>query len=119
MEPRHLRELVVGGPSGLPQMRKHKKTTALVDAHGKRPLEEDREDEKEDDYMEEDSPPQRGTYVEEEDENFLHYVLLRRANTPRVELPKKANTTLVALEILDNVPLLLDIMPKLAKMKFK
>ena len=36
-----------------------------------------------------------------------------------VDLPKKENTTLVVLQIPDNVPLLMEIMPKLAKMKFK
>ena len=41
MEPRSPNEPVVGGPFGLPQTRKHKKFVAPINAHGKRPLEED------------------------------------------------------------------------------
>ena len=57
--------------------------------------------------------------MEEEDENFSYYVLLMRADALKVDLPKKANTILVVLRIPDNVPLLMDIMPKLATLKFE
>ena len=51
--------------------------------------------------------------------NFPHYVRPRRVDAQKVTLLKKAVTTLVAPQILDNVPLLMDIMPKLDKLKFK
>ena len=73
MEPRQPSEAIVGGPSRLPQTRKHKKTFAPINAHSKSPLEEDQEDEQEDEYMEEGD-------AEEANENLLHYVRPRRAD---------------------------------------
>ena len=69
--------------------------------------------------MEEESPPRKRLDVEEEDANFPYYVLPRIVDAPKVDLPKKVNTNLVSPQILDNVPLLMDKMPKLSKMKFK
>ena len=69
--------------------------------------------------MEEDSPLRRGSDAQEEDENFPYYVRPRRADAPKVDLPRKVNTTLVAPQIPNNVPLLMEIMPKLDKLKFE
>ena len=66
----------------------------------------------------EDSPPHRDLQVEERDEEFLHYVQLRRAQAELVEFPLKSNTFLVAPQIPDHVSLLLDIIPKLTKLNF-
>ena len=53
------------------------------------------------------------------DENFPYYVHPRRADAQVVKLPKRAPTTLLAPRIPNGVPLVLDIMPKLAKLKFE
>ena len=73
----------------------------------------------EDDLMEEDSPPRRGSNAEDDDKDFPHYIRPRRADAEEVELQKKANTILIAPRILENVPLPMDIMPKIVKFTFE
>ena len=76
------------------------------------------EDALEEEAMEEASPPCRGQGDDEEDEKFPHYVQPGRADAEEVVLPKKSTTVLLAPRIPENVSLLMDIMPKLAKFNF-
>ena len=66
--------------------------------------------------MEEDSPPRKGPGDENNDEKFPHYICPRRADAKKVELPKKANTILVAPRIPQNVLLLMNIMSNIVKL---
>ena len=67
----------------------------------------------------EDSLTHRDPQVKERDEKSPHYVWPRRAEAELVALPMKANSFLVAPHIPRRVPLLMDIMPKPLKLKFK
>ena len=54
------------------------------------------EDVQEEEFMGEDSPPCKVPNAEDDDENFPDYVLPRRFDVNKVELPKKANTIVIA-----------------------
>ena len=69
--------------------------------------------------MEEDSLPRRGPEAKRVDSNFPHYIRPRRTYVKERALPKKAVTTLVAPRIPIDAPLLKDILPELARLKFQ
>ena len=92
------------------------KAKAIPSNIGIAPMEEDAQEEE---FMEDNSPPQRGPNGQEDDETFPHYSRPRRADVEEVKLPKKANTILIAPRIPENVPLLVDIMSKSVKLKFE
>ena len=63
--------------------------------------------------------PQREPETKRVDPNFPHYIQPRRTNAERGGLLKKEVTTLVSPWIPNNVTLLKDILPDLARLKFQ
>ena len=69
--------------------------------------------------MDEDSPPRRYVSAESEEECFLHYVYPRRDDAEEMMLPKKASIILISPQILNDVPLLGNLMPNIASLTFE
>ena len=92
--------------------RKPKASTTL-DGWGKAPVGEGAQD-----VMDKDVLPQREPEAEWLDPNFPHYIQPRRTDVEERALPKKVVTTLVAPRIPISIPLLKDILPELARLKF-
>ena len=69
--------------------------------------------------MEKDLLAQREPEAERFDLNFPRYIRPRRTNAEERALPKKVETTLVASQIPIDIPLLKDILPEFARLKFQ
>ena len=77
------------------------------------------EDTLEEEIMDKESSPRRGLDDVDEDKKFMHYFRLRVPEVNPVALLMKSNTFLVAPPIPEHMPLQMDIIPNVAKLKFE